>query len=78
VARGPPGWNYRANRETRKPGNKTALKSQKSALSDSHSHAANGVDGYAYLRALFTALPSAQTADDYEALLPWRITLPSR
>lgn len=40
--------------------------------------AANGVDGYAYLRALFTALPSAQTADDYEALLPWRITLPSR
>ncbi|CAN5424166.1 hypothetical protein BH10PSE16_BH10PSE16_43820 [soil metagenome] len=40
--------------------------------------AANGVDGYAYLRALLTALPSAQTADDYEALLPWRITLPSR
>ncbi|WP_029524734.1 IS66 family transposase [Polaromonas glacialis] len=38
----------------------------------------NGVDGYAYLRALLTALPSAQTADDYEALLPWRITLPGR
>ncbi|MEO6624531.1 MAG: IS66 family transposase [Burkholderiaceae bacterium] len=40
--------------------------------------AANGIDGYAYLRALLTALPSAQTADDYEALLPWRIKLPSR
>ena len=40
--------------------------------------AANGVDGYAYLRALLTALPMAKTADDYEALLPWRIELPSR
>lgn len=40
--------------------------------------AANGIDGYAYLRALLMALPGAQTADDYEALLPWRITLPSR
>ena len=40
--------------------------------------AANGVDGYAYLRALLSALPSAQTAEDYEALLPWRLTLPSR
>ena len=40
--------------------------------------AVNGVDGYAYLRALLTALPSAQTADDYEALLPWRLKLPSR
>ena len=37
---------------------------------------ANGVDGYAYLRALLIALPDAQTADDYEELLPWRITLP--
>lgn len=35
----------------------------------------NGIDGYRYLRALFTALPNAQTADDYAALLPWRITL---
>ena len=40
--------------------------------------AANGVDGYAYLRALLSALPNAQTADDYEALLPWRIEMPSR
>ena len=40
--------------------------------------AANGVDGYAYLRALLSGLPSAQTAEDYEALLPWRLTLPSR
>ena len=37
----------------------------------------NGVDGYRYLRALFAALPMAQTADDYEALLPWRIELPA-
>ena len=36
---------------------------------------ANGVDTYPYLVALFKALPSARTADDYEALLPWRLTL---
>jgi transposase len=35
----------------------------------------NGIDGYRYLRALFTALPRAKTADDYAALLPWRIEL---
>jgi hypothetical protein len=29
------------------------------------------------LRALLTALPNATTADDYEALLPWRIALTS-
>lgn len=40
--------------------------------------AANGIDGYWYLRTVLTALPKAQTADDYEALLPWRIKLPSR
>ena len=39
--------------------------------------AANGVDGYAYLRALLVALPKAQTADDYEALLPWAIAMPA-
>jgi hypothetical protein len=37
--------------------------------------AVNGVDGYKYLRALLVALPAAQTADDYEALLPWNIAL---
>lgn len=37
----------------------------------------NGVDGYRYLRALFAALPLANTADDYEALLPWNIKLPA-
>ena len=37
----------------------------------------NGIDGYQYLRALLVALPRAKTADDYEALLPWRIALPS-
>ena len=36
---------------------------------------ANGIDPYRYLRALFVALPNARTADDYEALLPWRIAL---
>mgnify|MGYP001363501388 CR=1 FL=1 len=35
----------------------------------------NRIDGYRYLRALFTALPKAQTVDDYAALLPWRIDL---
>jgi transposase len=34
----------------------------------------NGVDGYQYLRALLVALPRARTVEDYEALLPWRIT----
>lgn len=38
--------------------------------------AANGVDGYGYLRALLVALPKAQTVDDYEALLPWSIAMP--
>lgn len=40
--------------------------------------AANGVDGYAYLRALLAALTGAQTAEDYEALFPWRFALPGR
>ena len=35
----------------------------------------NGIDGYRHLRALFIALPKAQTADDYAALLPWHIDL---
>ncbi len=39
--------------------------------------AVNGVDGYQYLRALLVALPKAQTADDYEALLPWSIGIPA-
>ena len=34
---------------------------------------ANGIDTYQYLVALFAALPHARTADDYEALLPWRL-----
>ena len=38
---------------------------------------ANGIDGYRYLRALLVALPTAQTADDYEALLPWSIAMPA-
>jgi transposase len=35
----------------------------------------NGIDGYRYLRALFAALPNAQSVDDYAALLPWSIDL---
>jgi transposase len=39
--------------------------------------AVNGVDGYTYLRALLVQLPKAQTANDYEALLPWNLVLRS-
>jgi hypothetical protein len=35
---------------------------------------ANSVEPYTYLVALFKSLPLANTADDYEALLPWRLT----
>jgi len=35
---------------------------------------ANGIDSYAYLVSLFRKLPAAQSADDFEALLPWRLT----
>jgi transposase len=35
---------------------------------------ANGVDAYRYLRALLVELPKATTVEDYEALLPWRLT----
>jgi len=38
---------------------------------------ANGVEPYRYLVALFKKLPLAQTADEYEALLPWNIALPT-
>ncbi|MEX3526401.1 MAG: transposase domain-containing protein, partial [Burkholderia sp.] len=31
------------------------------------------VDVYRYLIDLFKALPLAKTADDYEALLPWKL-----
>ncbi len=37
----------------------------------------NGINSYRYLQALLVALPKAQTADDYEALLPWNIVLPT-
>lgn len=38
---------------------------------------ANGIEPYRYLRQLFQALPSAQSVDDFEALLPWNIKLPT-
>ncbi|MGN7614562.1 IS66 family transposase, partial [Magnetococcales bacterium HHB-1] len=31
----------------------------------------NGLEPYAYLKHLFTALPLAESVDDYDALLPW-------
>ena len=37
----------------------------------------NAINSYRYLQALLVALPLAQTADDYEALLPWNIALTS-
>lgn len=38
----------------------------------------NDIDPYRYLTALLTDLPKATTADDFEALLPWRLTLIDR
>jgi len=38
---------------------------------------ANRVDIYRYLTDLFKALPYATTADDYEALLPWKLGTPA-
>ena len=37
----------------------------------------NGIDPCSYLVQLFRALPAAQTADDYDALLPWRLAQPT-
>lgn len=37
---------------------------------------ANRIDPYGYLARLFKALPTAQTADDFEVLLPWRLANP--
>ena len=34
---------------------------------------ASGLEPYAYLRHIFTKLPLAQTAEDYQALLPWNL-----
>jgi transposase len=39
---------------------------------------ANGVEPYAYLKHLFIALPHVQTAHDYEALLPWNLSVADR
>ena len=36
---------------------------------------ANELEPYAYLRRLFAELPAAQSVADFEALLPWNITL---
>lgn len=39
---------------------------------------ANGIDPYRYLTWLFERLPLAKTADDYEALVPWRMPIDLR
>ena len=39
---------------------------------------ANGIDPYAYLFSLFQKLPAAKSADDFEALLPWRLATTSK
>ena len=38
---------------------------------------ANGIDPCAYLVSLFRKLPTAQTADDYDAPLPWQLAQPA-
>lgn len=40
--------------------------------------AANGVDGYRYLRALLVELPKAETVEDFENLLLWRLDTADR
>jgi transposase len=37
---------------------------------------ANRIDPYRYLVVLFKALPTATSVEDYEAMLPWRLTTP--
>ena len=39
---------------------------------------ANGIDPYADLFSLFQKLPAAKSADDFEALLPWRLATTSK
>jgi hypothetical protein len=36
---------------------------------------ANKLEPYAYLRVLFTQLPSCETVDDFEALLPGNVRI---
>jgi len=38
---------------------------------------ANGTEPYIYLIELFRQLPLAKTVEDYETLLPWRLTSPN-
>lgn len=40
--------------------------------------AANGIDGYRYLRAFLVELPKAKTVEDFENLLPWRLDTADR
>ena len=36
---------------------------------------ANELEPYAYLKMIFTKLPQAETLEDIEALLPWKVDL---
>ncbi|MBB5189001.1 hypothetical protein HNQ57_003300 [Zhongshania antarctica] len=36
---------------------------------------ANGLESYAYLREVFTRLPSISSDDELQALLPWGVSL---
>jgi hypothetical protein len=36
---------------------------------------ANELEPYAYLRTLFTRLPSCETVEDFERLLAWRVEI---
>ena len=37
----------------------------------------NGLEPYAYLQRVFEKLPAAKTVEDFEALLPWRVEMPT-
>jgi len=39
---------------------------------------ANGVEPHAYLARLFAELPHSSTVEQFEALLPWNVSLPLR
>lgn len=36
---------------------------------------ANELEAYTYLKTIFTKLPQAETLEDIEALLPWKVGL---
>jgi hypothetical protein len=74
-----PRWPMQTSKEPSPPSNTVPAKSS-CGMSERGSRCmtrGKGYDPYPYLVALFHALPLAKTADDYEALLPWRLALPA-